>query len=74
MDAGLINSIILSLITAVMFFYALYGVVRAAVRDGISRPKNGSLEQVRADWMLAARYKASGWDFLTAFRDGECRV
>lgn len=50
MDAGLINSIILSLINAVMFFYALYGVVRAA------------------------RYKASGWDFLTAFRDGECRV
>jgi hypothetical protein len=37
MDAGLINSIILSLITAVMFFYALYGVVRAAVRDGIKQ-------------------------------------
>ena len=35
MDAGPLNTIVLGLIVAALFFYVLYGVVRAAVHDGI---------------------------------------
>lgn len=35
MDAEPLNSIVLSVVGAAVFFYILYGVIRAAVRDGI---------------------------------------
>ncbi len=37
MDASPLNSIILAVVLAGIFFYVLYGVVRAAVRDGIGQ-------------------------------------
>lgn len=30
-----LDSIVLTVVTAAIFFYVLYGVIRAAVRDGI---------------------------------------
>lgn len=35
MDANVLNSVILVLVGAAVFFYILYGVIRAATRDGI---------------------------------------
>ena len=35
MDADPLNSLVLSAVCAAVFFYVLYGVVRAATRDGI---------------------------------------
>ncbi len=35
MDAGPLNFVVLSVVFAAVFFYVLYRVVRAAVRDGI---------------------------------------
>lgn len=35
MDADALNSIILTVVGAALFFYILYGVIRAATRDGI---------------------------------------
>lgn len=35
MDADPLNSLVLAAVCAAVFFYVLYGVVRAAARDGI---------------------------------------
>ena len=37
MDAGPLNFVVLSVLVAAVFFYVLYLVIRAAVRDGIVR-------------------------------------
>lgn len=37
MDAGPLNFVVLSAVVAAVFFYVLYLVIRAAVRDGIVR-------------------------------------
>ncbi|GAB3555868.1 hypothetical protein GCM10027404_33310 [Arthrobacter tumbae] len=37
MDAEALNTIVLGLVVGGIFFYVLYGVVRAAVRDGIQQ-------------------------------------
>ena len=37
MDASALNSIVLAVVLAAVFFYILYGVVRAAVRSGIGQ-------------------------------------
>jgi hypothetical protein len=37
MDAAALNTIVVALVLAAGFFYVLYGVVRAAVRDGIGQ-------------------------------------
>lgn len=50
MDAGPLNFIVLSVVVAAVFFYVLYLVIRAGVRDGIVRADerrtadNGDLE------------------------------
>lgn len=36
MDAGPLNFVVLSVVFAAVFFYVLYLVIRAAVRDGIA--------------------------------------
>lgn len=35
MDAGALSFVVLSVVFAAVFFYILYRVIRAAVRDGI---------------------------------------
>ncbi|NJC21067.1 hypothetical protein BJ994_000143 [Arthrobacter pigmenti] len=35
MDASALNSIVMLVLIAAVFFYVLHGVIRSAVRDGI---------------------------------------
>lgn len=48
MDAGPLNTIVLGLVCAGIFFYVLYGVVRAAVRDGIVQAQAKCSQQLPA--------------------------
>lgn len=47
MDADPLNSLVLSAVCAAVFFYVLYGVVRAATRDGIVDAKR-QVEKAKA--------------------------
>ncbi len=47
MDADPLNSLVLSAVGAAVFFYVLYGVVRAATRDGIIDAKR-QVERTKA--------------------------
>lgn len=50
MDAGPLNAILLTAVLAAVFFYILYGIIRAATRDGIieARRQAEKDEAVRA--------------------------
>lgn len=47
MDAGPLNFVVLSAVVAAVFFYVLYLVIRAAVRDGIVRADERRTTDIR---------------------------
>jgi uncharacterized membrane protein len=53
LDADPLNSLVLSAVCAAVFFYVLYGVVRAATRDGIIDAKR------QVEWTKASEDESS---------------